>query len=354
MSIVAALAVLLSGVTALAAVDATTASTLRPAGAVAQLQKDLFVYLLWIGSGIFVVVVSLLLYAVFRFRSRDGGKAIPKQVHGSAAMEIAWTIVPVLIVIAIAVPTVRDIFALAQIPEDRDDALKIEVIGHQWWWEFRYPDLGITTANELYIPTGTLLDITLISDDVIHSFWVPQIGGKMDVNPHRPNRMWLQADEPGVYLGQCAEFCGVNHSLMRFRVIAVEPEEFDAWVNDWRAMALALQEPQPNIDELEGEARDIAQGRAWFELFCTSCHVIEGIQGLGGTTSTAPSLSMLGRRLTIAAGSMPNTRENLIAWIKDPHSFKADVAMSRFGGAMPGDPEDKWIEQVATFLHSLK
>jgi cytochrome c oxidase subunit II len=190
---------------------------------------------------ILVIVMALILYATFRFRERPGAP-LPEQIHGNTRLEIAWTIAPALVVVFIGVPTVRTIFETQQRPPE--DAVVVEVIGHQWWWEFRYPQYGIVTANQMWIPTGRPVSLQMHSADVVHSFWIPRIGGKRDVNPlprvrdgqpapHK-NYLLFNVREPGHYLGQCAEYCGESHAIMRMTVMAVEHGEFDAWVGRMR------------------------------------------------------------------------------------------------------------------------
>ena len=204
-------------------------STFANAGPVAQQQSNLYYLMFWIAALIFVLVQGALIFALLNFRRRE--KPIPgsdftvpdippKQVHGNTRLEIIWTIIPALILIVIAVPTVQTIYSTYEPPEN-SDPLEVVAMGHQWWWEFRYPDEGIVTANELYVPTDRPVRITLQSQDVIHSFWVPQVAGKKDTVPGNTNVMWLQVDEPGNYSGQCAEFCGVAHARMRLSLIHI-------------------------------------------------------------------------------------------------------------------------------------
>ena len=182
----------------------------------------------------FVLVEGALLYAIFRFRGKPDDPE-PRQVHGNTTIEIVWTVIPALILAAIAVPTVRGIFETSAIPAG--DALKVEVVGHQWWWEFRYPDLGITTANEVHIPVGQTVSFRMGTADVVHSFWPPRFAGKRDVFPNRETRLWFKAEQAGEYPGQCAEFCGIQHGRMAFRVRAQTPEEFQAWVAHMQTLA---------------------------------------------------------------------------------------------------------------------
>lgn len=308
-------------------------SVFAPAGPVAETQLKLLSLTLYIAIGIFVVVGSILLYTVFRFRARPGDP-IPKQIHGNTTLELIWTVIPLAILVVIAVPTVRDAFGLAQPPTD--DVLEVRVVGHQWWWSFEYPELGIITANELRIPVGQVVRLTMESEDVIHSFWVPRLAGKMDVIPNRVNAMWLTADEPGIYYGQCAEFCGTSHANMRFRVVALPQAEFDRWVQG----RLSADEREPANDL-------IARGQAIFESTgtCFACHTVDGTSAAG---TVGPNLSDFGSRSTLAAGLLPNTPENLRAWLRNPQEVKPGALMPR----LPLSDDD--IEALVAFLHSLK
>lgn len=312
-------------------------SALQPAGPVAQMQHDLFMWTLYVAIGIFVAVVGILLFVVFRFRNRPGGPE-PKQTQGSHTLEIMWTIVPIILVITIAVPTVQGLFYMNEPPEG--DAVNVHVVGHQWWWEFQYPDYGIVTANELRIPTGKTINLTMESNDVIHSFWVPNLAGKLDTNPGKINTMWLQADIPGVYHGQCAEFCGIAHANMRFRVIAEEEEDFEAWLNRWDESVAAV----AVADRVVSDA--VARGeKAFNDRACFACHAIDGTDAVG---AIGPNLTMFGARSTVGAGMLDNTPENLAAWIRNPQEVKP-------GNQMPvlGVPEEE-IEAIVAYLHSLR
>jgi cytochrome c oxidase subunit II len=190
---------------------------------------SLFWLLIWLGTAVFVIVTALLVYALFRFRARPG-QQMPEQVHGNTTLEILWTAIPALVLVFIAVPTVRAIFKTqAAAPAG---ALEVEVMGHQWWWEFRYPQYNIVTANELYIPTGRTVNFTLRTKDVIHSFWIPQLGGKRDLISNRTNYLWFTPDSSGtqVWNGFCVEYCGASHANMRFRAFTITPEDFESWV----------------------------------------------------------------------------------------------------------------------------
>ena len=202
-------------------------TALRPLSDFGKIGDDIQTTTFYWALGVFVLVEGALLYAIFRFRGKPDDPE-PRQVHGNTTVEIIWTVIPALILAAIAVPTVRGIFETNAIP--KGDILTIEVVGHQWWWEFRYPDLKLTTANEVHIPVGQTVSFRMSTADVIHSFWPPRFAGKRDVFPNRQTRLWFKAEQAGEYPGQCAEFCGIEHARMAFRVRAQTPEEFQAWV----------------------------------------------------------------------------------------------------------------------------
>lgn len=215
-------------------------TTFRPVTDFGTAINDVLAHGFWWMMGILVLVEVLLVYVIIRFRSRPG-RGEPRQVYGHAGLEVVWTLVPAVIVVAIAIPTVRTIFATSADPPD--DALVVDVIGHQWWWEFRYPQYDVVTANELYLPVGRPVHLRLRSADVVHSFWVPRLGGKRDTNPvpasveadgRGVNHLTFTINEPGTYTGQCAEYCGTSHALMRMRAVAVDEDAFGAWVQRMR------------------------------------------------------------------------------------------------------------------------
>jgi cytochrome c oxidase subunit 2 len=184
--------------------------------------------LIWLGTAVFVFVEGILLYTIFRYRRRSENDR-PEHVHGNTTLEILWTAIPAVILVFIAVPTVRTIFKTQA--KAKADALQVEVVGHQWWWEFRYPQYKITTANELYLPLGRTVNFTLRTNDVLHSFWIPQMGGKRDLISNHPNYLWFTPDSVGeqAWNGFCVEYCGASHANMRFRTFTVTPDQFASW-----------------------------------------------------------------------------------------------------------------------------
>jgi len=286
------------------------ASTLTPKSDFGWLSHRLFLQVLWWDVGILVVVTSLLGYALVRFRERDPG-AVPPQVRGNARLELAWTIAPALILTFIAFPTVAAIFRTQAAPPP--NALRVEVIGHQWWWEFRYPDLGVTTASDLHLPVGRPVSLEISSVDVIHSFWVPQLGGKRDALPGGRTRILLTPSTPGVYYGQCAEYCGTSHANMRHLAVVESAAEFDAWVARQRAPAPAPADGSP-----------AAAGLRVFQLgACVGCHAVNGVSA----GATGPSLTGFASRRTIAGGMLPNTSASLARWLGNPPGIKPGSLM---------------------------
>jgi len=280
---------------------------------------------------IFVLVEGALIVAVIRFRARPG-MPDPKPVHGHTGLEIAWTIAPALILAAVAVPTVATVFKTQS--KAPAGALQVEVIGHQWWWEFRYPEYQITTANELHVPVGRTVSVSLATADVIHSFWFPAMGGKRDVVPARTNHMWFTPNSTGEFPGQCAELCGISHANMRMKLFVRTPEEFDAWVVAQRA---GPAEP----DTLSTEARG---KQVFMTAGCVACHTINGVSnGVLG-----PNLTHVGGRSTIAAALFDNTPHELGKWIADPPARKPGTSMLK----LPMSPDQ--LADLVAYLTSLK
>jgi cytochrome c oxidase subunit 2 len=308
-------------------------STLHPISDFGRRIDDLFRRIFWFAVGVFVVVEGLLVYAVFRFRDR-GGEGRPEPVHGNTRLEIAWTLAPAVILVLIAVPTIRTIFVVDNPPPAVDNALPIDVIGHQWWWEFRYPTLGIVTADEMHVPVGRTVELHLTSTDVIHSFWVPRIGGKRDVVPGHHNFLWFTVDSAGEYPGQCAEFCGEEHALMRVLAIAQDSATFQTWADSQKPDA---REP---TDSMAIEGKQLVTNG-----ICISCHTIRGTQAQG---TIGPDLTHVGSRQTLVATILPNTPENMFRWIHNPDSVKPGTKMK-----IPQLPDDQ-IRKIVAYLQSLK
>jgi cytochrome c oxidase subunit 2 len=328
-------------------------NTFEPAGPNADLQKNLFFLAFWIAVVIFVLVEGLIVLAAIRFRARRGEEG-PVQVHGNTRLEIVWTVIPALLLLFIGVPTIRGIFTLAAQPQG--DVLNVNVIAHQWWWEFQYPDQEIVTANELHIPVGRPVRLSMESKDipggqekfgltpanaVIHSLWVPKLSGTQDIIPGRVTHLTLQAERPGTYFGQCKEFCGISHANMRLRVIAQSAGDFGRWLTEQRAKAA---EPPAGSDA--------AEGAELFKQFpggsCLACHGIDPSQG----DTVAPNLAHFGSRTTFGAGLFPNDAEHLERWLRDPGRMKAGVPE---GAKMPNyNLSPDHIRALVAYLQSLK
>lgn len=309
-------------------------STLDPLSDFAGRVDGLFRNIFWWAVVVFVVVEGVLLYAAFRFREKGEGEgdARPEPVHGHTKLEIGWTLAPALILVAIAIPTVQTLFLLDNPPEE--EGLVIEVTGKQWWWEFRYPELEIVTANEAHVPVGRQVEFRLRSGDVVHSFWVPRLAGKRDLVPGRETHLWFTADSAGSYWGQCAEYCGIAHALMKFRVVAREPGDFEAWVGDQRGPAV---EPE---SDLAREGKEL-----FLRSACIGCHRVRGTTAAG---IVGPDLTHIGSRETIAAGILENTPENMARWIQDPQEVKPGNLMPDLG------LDDEQVARLAAYLQSLK
>ena len=286
----------------------------KPVSTPAKSIFGLSMFVLVITGVIFVVVGSLLTYAVVKFRKRkDDDNREPAQVYGSNQVEIAWTVIPVLIVVVLFLATAR---VIANVQKGApDNAVHVTVIGHQFWWEYRYPGLNVVTANELHVPSGTPTELKLLSADTDHSFWVPRLAGKTDLIPNHPNVMWIDPQEPGLYLGQCAQYCGTQHAKMLLRVYVQSQTEFDQWIR---------QQSQP------AQSSDAAtDGKRIFEATaCVNCHAVAGTPAQG---RFGPDLTHLMSRDTIAAGIAENNHESLRLWIKDPSRLKPGSLMPAMG-----------------------
>ncbi len=293
-------------------------TTLRPRADFAREADNVLWATIWWATGVFVLVEGALLLAIWKFRNRPGA-AEPVQTHGNTTLEIVWTIIPAFILAMIAVPTVRTIFKTATKPTG-PDVLQVVVIGHQWWWEFRYPDLGITTAGDLVVPVGRTVNLEMTTVDVLHSFWLPQFAGKRDVFPNRYNNLWFTAEVAGDFPAQCVEFCGIQHGRMAYRIISKEGPEFDAWAANFNT-------PPKDFSADTTAPALVREGQTLFATKgCIGCHAMYPALPL-----TGPNLHHIGSRSHIAAGTLENTDENLARWIKDPQGWKRGVLMPNLG-----------------------
>ncbi len=302
----------------------------RPAGVQGQAQADLFLWIILWAAIVAFVVFTAFFFVVFRYRHRRGAP-LPAQLHGNTRVEIAWTIAPAIILALIAVPTVQLIFT-EQAPAPAN-ALVVDVNGHQWWWDFQYPEYNIETGNLAVIPVNRPVKFNLNSVDVLHSFWVPRLGGKRDVLPGNKNFLVLEAKETGLFGGQCAEFCGASHALMLFKVQVVTEAEFEAWVR---------QQQQPAAVPPAGTPA--AAGAAIFQRACLSCHAVTpGIS----QNNIGPSLAHFGSRPEVA-GFLPNTTDNVIRWLRNPQAVKP-------GALMPNlELTAQEARDLAAYLEQLK
>ena len=365
----------------------------------------LFDILIWLGSFVFIFVEGILIITLIKFRKRDGQPA-PQQVHGNPKLEILWTTIPVFILAVIAVPTVRTTFK-TEAPAAAD-ALQVTVTGHQWWWEFQYPQLGITTANELYLPIGRTVNFTLKTADVIHSFWIPELGGKRDLVSNHTNYLWFTPDSVGddVFNGFCAEYCGTSHANMRFKVFTVSQAEFAQWANHEASASvpldtsskgqtaapstqLAQAAPSPETFVSYDRSKipsyavpetpipagltfdttlvgNPAEGKTLMstsmDALCMSCHTIKGDPTMAGVLG--PDLTHVASRSSIAGALYPNDKQHLELWIKNARIMKPGVLMYTFGKGQ-FDPEagktstygkltDQQIADIVAYLQTLK
>jgi cytochrome c oxidase subunit 2 len=286
---------------------------------------------------IFLIVGGLLVYTIIRFRQRPGDEASePPQIYGSSQIELSWTVLPILILFVLILVTARSIADIQNRKPERG-AVQAIVIGHQWWWEIRYPELGIVTANELHVPasSGSRSQPTFLklqSADVAHSFWVPQLAGKTDLIPNRENRMWIEPTQQGTYLGNCAEYCGTQHARMLIRVIVHPPDEFEQWVREQQQVA-AQETAAP-------EGRNV-----FFANSCVNCHTIRGTSAQG---TFGPDLTHLMSRQTLASGAAPNTPAKLRTWVRDPQEIKVGCLMPDM------QMTDQEVDQIVAYLQTLK
>ncbi len=390
-------------------------STMVTGGPVAKSQWDLFMVTVWVTLAIFIIVGGVLAYAQIKFRARTKEEEVAKVPdeagHGNPLVEIGLIAGSVVLLVFIAVPTVQGIWYTHDVPEEeKSGAIEITATGYQWWFKFEYgsemmqlPGGGeapLVTGNELVVPAGTAVRVNLRTIDVIHSFWIPKLAGKVDMIPNRANHLWFKADQPGYFYGQCAEYCGESHAIMKFRVIALSPSDYVKWLENQKqaartvsaqslAAASAGEAPQARFASMSnlgpgstfggspqfdadpfaawqamqqpaaGENPSlIATGRKLFaDKTCITCHTVRGHEGIG---ITGPDLTHLGSRTSLAAGVLENTPERLHQWIKDPEYFKPGNKMYHGGYIDVGTGQPKFtlsdaeIDALVAYLHSLK
>ena len=388
-------------------------STMVTAGPVAKSQWDLFMVTVYVTMFIFVVTGAVLAYAQIKFRARseaDEHAEVPAEAgHGNPLVEIGLIAGSVALLVIIAIPTVQGIWYTHDVPEaEKGNAIEVNATGYQWWFKFEYPaelvqlpgggEAPLVTGNELVVPAGTAVRVNLRTVDVIHSFWIPKLAGKVDMMPNRANHLWFKADKPGYFYGQCAEYCGESHAIMKFRVVALSPSDYAKWVENQKqaartvtAQSLAAEAAAPRVQfaslkdttpgstfgsspafdadpfagwkakqqpEAGENASLINSGRKLFaEKTCITCHTVRGHEGIG---ITGPDLTHVGARTSIAAGALENSAERLHQWIKNPEYFKPGNKMYHGGyiDVQTKQPKftltDAEIDALVAYLHSLK
>jgi cytochrome c oxidase subunit II len=314
--------------------------TLSPKSDLTRAILSLFKEVTILDSIVLVVVVAAMIGAIFIYSSREGDPGEPSAMHSDVTLEMLWTVIPALILVAITIPTVHTIIR-TQPDKWPAGTLEVRVIAHQWWWEFQYPAQGgLDTADEVHIPINRTIHFAMTSNDVIHSFFMPSIGGKRDVVPGQNNQITLIADTPGEYYGQCTEFCGASHANMRFRVFVDTPEAFDQWV---------AHQQSPPFKPTSGPAANGA--KIWANAPCAICHTIRGVSGFSKDYTygfRGPDLTHFGSRTTLAGSMFDNTPQNVAMWIKDPVAVKPGANMPTLG------LEGEDLHDLVAYLESLK
>ncbi|HEU5348564.1 MAG TPA: cytochrome c oxidase subunit II [Ktedonobacterales bacterium] len=328
---ISALALAIAGL--LAGCATNSPSTLDPAGPNAEKEAGLFWLILVIATIVFVAVTGALIYMMIRYRARPGAPAA-RQIGGNQRLEIMLAAVPTIVLFVVLFATIFTMNALSQ--PKTSNVLTVRAIGHQWWWEFQYPDQKIVTADELYIPVNTVVHVELYSDNVIHSFWVPQLSGKTDVVPGHDNTTWIEASKIGDYRGLCTEFCGTQHAHMDYLVRAVPANQFQTWVTQQQAKAAAPTTPEQ------------VKGQQLFTRSCVGCHLIDGVNQ-PNKLQIGPNLTHFGSRQLIAGWVVDNNTENLKAWIHDAQAVKPGSDMPAFTNLSDSD-----VDALVAYLQSLK
>jgi cytochrome c oxidase subunit 2 len=332
-------------------------STLSPKTSKADDIQNLYRIIFWAATVVFIGVQAAIVYIILRFRRRNEDR--PEQIHGNRRLELAWTIIPAVVLLVIFIPTAQVIYNHASAEENAD--FSVDVYGKQWWWEIQYPNIPgskegpdehLTTANEIHIPQGADVVFNMRSNNVIHSFWVPQLSGKKDIIPGHDNKLQFKADTPGEYFGECAEFCGAAHAWMRFRVIVEPKPVFDAWVAAWH-------QPPP-VPDANPTTADVNDTPPAFGV-CLVCHRVSGTnaqiaqQGINANVESigaGPNLTMFGCRHTIGAGILENTPENLKTWLEHTDQVKEGVYMPNYYKA--GQIKDQQVAELVDYLGKLK
>lgn len=332
-------------------------SSTSPASTTADDIQGLYKLVFWLSLIVFVGVQFAIVYVSMRYRRKRSDRNRPPQIHGNKRLEIIWTIIPAVVLLVLLVPTVTMIFDHDAQAQDGD--IEIDAFGKQWWWEFQYNEddaqggesLGVVTANEIVIPVGKNTVFNLQSNNVIHSFWVPQLAGKMDLIPGHVNKMSITPTQTGEFYGECAEYCGAQHAWMRFKITVVSEDEFYAWINNWRTA------PAASVRADAGEG--VLKAPQIFQV-CLACHTVNGmegsvaLQGIDAPQNYGPDLTMLACRESLAAGMLEMTPENLAMWLKDPGAVKPGNFMATQIGPGTGlELNDEQVDDLVTYLFSM-
>jgi cytochrome c oxidase subunit 2 len=330
-------------------------TTTSPASPTADSIQSLYKLVFWLALVVFVGVQFAIVYTALRFRRTSIARRRPAQIHGNTRLEITWTVIPAVVLLIILIPTITTLYDFDASAQNGD--IEVDVYGKQWWWEVNYgedergDDLDVWTANEIVVPVGKNVVFNLQSNNVIHSFWVPRLSGKLDVMPGHVNRLSITADEPGEYYGECAEFCGAQHAWMRFKIVAVPEADFYTWINAMRAGNVGTTNPDAELPDGVTRAPEI------FNV-CLACHQVNGlessaaIQGIEAPRVNGPDLTNLACRETIAAGMLINNPENMALWLHDPGAVKPGNYMATQIG--DGQLSEEQIQELNDYLFSLQ
>ncbi len=294
--------------------------------------NNLFIQFLIISAIIALLIGFLVIGGAIIFRSKVRPEEV-EQIHGNIKLEIIWTVIPILLVSYFLVVTIK-VMAEINKPVAKDQQPDIEVIAHQWWWDMRYLKQNVITANELHIPVGKHLLVRIESADVIHDWWVPALGRKIDAIPGQPNNIWIEADKPGEYQGACSEYCGAQHAWMRILVVAESQEKFDQWISSQQALS------KPPVSEEAKKGAELFQQKT-----CPDCHAISGTDA---ASHIGPDLSHIGSRETLFSGMKPNTPDNLSEWLTNPQKVKDGAMMPNF------IMSKEEVNELTTYLEGLK
>lgn len=300
--------------------------------------SNLFWIMLIISGVVFAIVSAALIISVVRYSSRPDQEGEPRQIFGNRTIEITWTVIPTIILLVAFVATTKAMHDINT--PSGGNILNINVIGHQWWWEFQYPSLGVVTADELHLPAGRNVHFHITSADVIHSFWTPQLQRQVDANPRQDNAVFLKAEKVGVFDGMCYEYCGDAHAWMKYRVIVQPPTAFQAWAKHENSNAVGTAVGS------HSSALVAAGKKVFFANTCVNCHAVSGTSAGG---AVGPNLTHFGSRWTIGAGAAPLDQQDLERWIANPNTYKPGVLMPPYPFLTSKD-----LHALSAYLLSLK